>query len=173
MAALPCVRSERIGRHTIHLGDAALLSPGGGADSARIAGGPGQEHADDPAADRPGQDDQRRLRLRARQDRRPWPDVCGGLAVHLAMVAMGGAMALALGKSVKDWAASGDELQKMAFKRAFVAAALTLSCASQIFTQDLEDIENGDDSYDDDDVINMWTRCGLDVYKCKEGKIIK
>lgn len=44
----------------------------------------------------------------------------------------------------KDLASIRNTVQKMAFKRAFVAAALTLSCASQIFTQDVEDFENGE-----------------------------
>ena len=42
----------------------------------------------------------------------------------------------------KDLASIRNTVQKMAFKRAFVAAALTLSCASQIFTQDVEDFED-------------------------------
>ena len=43
-----------------------------------------------------------------------------------------------------DLASMRNTIQKMAFKRAFVAAALTLSCASQIFTQDVEDFENAE-----------------------------
>lgn len=98
----------------------------------------------------------------------------------VAMVAMGGAMVLALGKSVKDWAAAGDEVQKMALRTSWAAEALSeMRHVADITGTELAAFEKGtrrmssaiiDASDGMTEYLRDFEKLGLDVAKLKAMK---
>lgn len=60
----------------------------------------------------------------------------------LAFVAMGAAVGVAMGKAIKDWAAAGDQIQKMALRTGIATEALSeLKYAAEISGASIEDLE--------------------------------
>lgn len=98
----------------------------------------------------------------------------------LAMVAAGGAMLLVLGKSVKDWAAAGNEVQKMALRTNWAAESLSeLRYVAEISGSELEGFEKStrrmsaaiiDASDGLTEYLRDFNKLGLDVNKLKAMK---